>query len=345
MAKKKIGELPSGNIRVQVYDYTDPAGKKHYRSFTAASKSEAKTMAAEWKLSKREAVENISISNTVKEYIHINEPRLSPTTYKTYLGYLRYFDESFIGSVKLAELTNTDVQKFINALRKDVSGKTVRNVYQVLKPAVELKRDNFRFKVVLPPKGTAEKHLPTADDIKQTLDACNIPEMRIAIMLALQGMMRRGEISALRFEDIDFKKCTARVDKSYALTVDNVYVLKSTKTAESVRTVYLSDAVIKEIKSLKRKDGEIVQLTPNQLAKRFIRTVERAKVEPYSFHSLRHFGESTASALNIPAVYIEDIGGWRHGSDVRTRTYDHALDEDKVKYTREYLNRIDSIFL
>ena len=28
MAKKKKGELPSGNIRIQVFDYTDENGKK-----------------------------------------------------------------------------------------------------------------------------------------------------------------------------------------------------------------------------------------------------------------------------------------------------------------------------
>ena len=31
MAKKKKNALPSGSIRVQVYDYTDAEGKKHYK--------------------------------------------------------------------------------------------------------------------------------------------------------------------------------------------------------------------------------------------------------------------------------------------------------------------------
>lgn len=40
MAKpKKKNQLPSGQFRVQVYDYTDDDGKKHYKSFTAASKN------------------------------------------------------------------------------------------------------------------------------------------------------------------------------------------------------------------------------------------------------------------------------------------------------------------
>ena len=36
---KKKNQLPSGNVRIQVYDYTDEDGKKHYKSFTAATKA------------------------------------------------------------------------------------------------------------------------------------------------------------------------------------------------------------------------------------------------------------------------------------------------------------------
>ena len=60
MAKKKKGELPSGNIRIQVFDYTDENGKKHYKSFTARTKAEAQALATEWKNNRRE-LKDISI--------------------------------------------------------------------------------------------------------------------------------------------------------------------------------------------------------------------------------------------------------------------------------------------
>ena len=43
--KKKKGVLPSGNVRVQVYLYTDDKGKRHYKSFVAPSRKEEKEMA------------------------------------------------------------------------------------------------------------------------------------------------------------------------------------------------------------------------------------------------------------------------------------------------------------
>ena len=44
MAKRK-NSLPSGNFRVLALDYTDPDGKRHYKSFTAPTKKEARMLA------------------------------------------------------------------------------------------------------------------------------------------------------------------------------------------------------------------------------------------------------------------------------------------------------------
>ncbi|WP_243099906.1 hypothetical protein [Clostridium sp. OM05-5BH] len=46
MAKRK-NSLPSGNFRVLALDYTDPDGKRHYKSFTAPTKKEARMLADE----------------------------------------------------------------------------------------------------------------------------------------------------------------------------------------------------------------------------------------------------------------------------------------------------------
>ena len=43
--EKEKGKLPSGNVRVQVYWYTDDSGKRHYKSFTAPSRKEALRLA------------------------------------------------------------------------------------------------------------------------------------------------------------------------------------------------------------------------------------------------------------------------------------------------------------
>ena len=343
MARKQVGQLPSGNVRIKVYDYMDSQGKKHYKSFTASTRKEAQRMADEWKLNRACESAPITITEAVKSYISINEPRLSPTTFRTYSGYVRYFEESRIGRIKLGDLTNADVQLFVNNLSKSLSAKTVKNIYQVLKPSVELKRDNFRFKVVLPERIRTEKHIPSAEDIRKVLEACNCPEVEIAILFALEGMMRRGEACAVTFQDVDLNKRTISINKAFAITIDRDYVIKGTKTRASVRTVAISERLAGLIAGLKRKHGYVIGYNPQQLSKRFLRTVERAKVEPFTYHALRHFAESMASSLNIPAAYIEAIGGWEHGSEVRTRVYDHVIDDERSKYDRLLLDRLQGV--
>lgn len=344
MAKKRKGELPSGNVRVRVYEGRDASGKAKYRSFTAPTRSMALAMANEWKVCRSMAVQNITILDTVKEYIAVNETRWSVTTFRTYTGYIRYFAEQPIGAVRLPELTNMHVQQFVNTLSLSLSAKTVKNIYQILKPAVELKRDNFRFRCVLPQAERNEKHLPTLDDVRATLAACNIPEMRIAILFGIYGMMRRGEACAVTFDDVDYDRKTISINKSYALTVDNYYVLKSPKTKASIRTVAVSDSLLNEIRNLKRKKGNVLGFNPTSLTRRLEDTVRRAHVDPYTYHSLRHLGESIASSMKIPGAYIEAIGGWEHGSAVRTRVYDHALDSEQERYSNEYIEKIDDMF-
>lgn len=344
MAKKRKNELPSGNVRLRVYDYTGHDGVKHYRSFTGPSKAAAQMMVKEWRENKQLCAVKNTVYDVVEDYLTINESRWSVTTYRTYKGYLRYFAEYPIGDIKLHELTNSHVQRFVNDLAIVVSGKTVRNVYQVLKPAVELKREDFRFRVVLPAAERSEKHLPTAEEVKRVFDACNVTELRIAILCALQGMMRRGEVCAVTFDDVDYTNKTITINKAYAQNIDNEFVLKRPKTSSSIRTVAVSDTLLDLIRSLGRKRGEVLRLTPTRLSRRFDKTVIRAKVTPFSFHALRHLGESTASAINMPAVYTEQIGGWQHGSEVRTRHYDHVIGEEQKKYNRMYLEKIDSYF-
>ena len=76
MAKAK--KLPSGNWRVNLYDYTDPAtGKRIYKSFTATTKKEAEYMAAEYKLDGKQRTASVG-DMTLKEAYTRYDTRVPP---------------------------------------------------------------------------------------------------------------------------------------------------------------------------------------------------------------------------------------------------------------------------
>lgn len=99
--KRKKGVLPSGNVRVQVYLYTDDKGKRHYKSFVAPSRKEAKEMATRWKLDMKDkpieqyndpeedGEEDITVSQAIERYLSVKKGVLSPSTLRGYIGYAK----------------------------------------------------------------------------------------------------------------------------------------------------------------------------------------------------------------------------------------------------------------
>ena len=81
----KAKKLPSGRWRCRVYDGTDPAGKKIYKSFTADSKKEAELLAAQYAASRKSTVsKDRTLADAYARYIEIKKNTLSPATVREY---------------------------------------------------------------------------------------------------------------------------------------------------------------------------------------------------------------------------------------------------------------------
>ena len=206
MAKpKKKNQLPSGQFRVQVYDYTDDDGKKHYKSFTAASKKLAQLAAAEWKANKDKpapVVNDLTINEASKRYLEVKKGVLSPSTLRGYEGIIKNYLSGNFGALRLPELDNTSIQIWVSDLAAKVSPKTVRNAYGLLSVTLEMFAPDFRVKVTLPAKKKAELYCPSDDDVKKLLKHIKGTELEIAVLLAAFGPLRRGEICALTDNDV-----------------------------------------------------------------------------------------------------------------------------------------------
>ena len=136
--KRKKGVLPSGNVRVQVYLYTDDKGKRHYKSFVAPSRKIAQEMAARWKLDMKDKPieqynvpeedeeEDITVSDAIERYLSAKSGVLSPSTLRGYTGLQRQYFGGAFGQKKLSELTSPSVQIWVsNLAAKKLSPKTV----------------------------------------------------------------------------------------------------------------------------------------------------------------------------------------------------------------------------
>lgn len=340
MTKKKKNQLPSGNIRIQVYDYTDVDGKKHYKSFTAPTKQEAKFLAAQWKAGKASKKPNrITVYEAVSRYIEAKEGVLSPSTIRSYIGMQEYRMRD-IGRIYLDEINSTDIQIWISSLSKNgLSAKTVRNHYGLLAAALDMFAPDLVIKVTLPEKERPELYCPSDEDVKQLLKVVEGTELEIAVLLAAFGPMRRGEICALEASDIKGNKVS--VTKSMVLGPGQIYYIKQPKTYGSYRTIEYPDFVIKKIKG---RTGRIIEKNPNALTHAFEKAVKNAGVPHFRFHDLRHYAASIMHAIGVPDQYILQRGGWSSDNVMKT-VYRNAIDIETVRQTKkinEHFQKITS---
>ncbi len=315
-------KLPSGSYRVRVYSHKDGTGRKVYESFTAPTKKEAELKALEW--SNRRDRHNqlkMTVHEAIEGYINAKEGVLSPSTIRGYVRMLRnnYTD---IENKYIRKLTTEDLQLFISGLSKKVSSKSVRNIYGLLSSALSLYMPDATFRITLPKKLNKKPISPSDEDIQALYKAAS-PELKKCIALSAFGSIRRGEICALTYADLDGN--TIHITKDIIQDRDNKWVLKDMpKTSDSIRDASYPDEII-ELLGTGEEDEKIVKYqNPGSITQCFTKLRDRMNIN-IRFHDLRHYFASIGAVLGIPDNYLSDFGGWKRGSSVMKEVYQNNI--------------------
>lgn len=331
-------KLPSGNYRVRVLDYIDENRKRHFRSFTAATEKEAEYKAMEFDIknqNNKNRIKNIPYSDLKLEqayqrYIDSKSAILSPSTV---VGYRRYMKNHFksIMRIKLKDLNQEIIQIAVNEMALSHSPKSVRNSYGLLSSVLSTYFPSLKLNIRLPQKITPEYVIPTTADINIILNAAN-DFIRVPILLAAFGSLRRSEVCALTADDILDDGIT--VNKAAVYNENGEIVIKSPKTKAGRRFVPMSKEMISEI-----KDWKYFGCKLSSIDSAFNKLVKKCDVPKFSFHKLRHYFASELHAQGLPDKEIARIGGWET-LDTLHNIYQHSM-RDKRK---EFDNKVISIF-
>jgi integrase len=333
MAKAK--KLKSGNWRVLVYEYTDEAKKRHYKSFTAPTKKEAEYMAADYVLNRREETyEDLTLKEAYQRYISSKSAVLSPSTIVGYeCSKKNHFQE--LMHYKLSKLTAKHIQIAVNEMSVQLSPKTVRNAHGLLHSVIRTYRPNFEFNTTLPQKIKPQYTIPTTADIMVLLENAN-DKIRVPILLASQGGLRRSEICALTIDD--FTDLGVHINKAAVIGTNKKVVIKTTKTVAGTRFVPLPQSVIAEAKKWQH-----FGISPPTLQGQFNRLMNKLDVTHFSFHKLRHYFASELHANGVPDKYIAEIGGWEN-VEVLHNIYQHTLKDKQKSMTNKVINVFNTNF-
>jgi integrase len=159
---------------------------------------------------------------------------------------------------------------------------------------------------------------------------------RVLYRTAAMTGLRRGELLALRWRDVDWSAGVIRVRRSYTRGQ-----FGTPKSRRSSRAVPLADAVASELKQHSQRssfqgDDDLVfahpalgtVLDPSKLQKRFRKAVEQAGLRHIRFHDLRHTFGTRMAAAGAPLRAIQE---WMGHNDYRTTSIyaDYAPDQSQ----------------
>lgn len=330
-------KLPSGNWRVYIYSHTDSDGKRHYESFTAPTKKEAELSAAEWQARKdRRKQSDLTVKEAIEGYINAKEGVLSPSTIR---GYDRMWRNNYnlIENRLIKKLTTEDLQIFVSELSRDLSAKSVHNIYGLLSSSLSFYMPDVTFRVSLPKRVNKRLKSPSDKDIQTLFNAAS-PNLKKCIALSAFGAIRRGELCALTYSDI--KGNTIHIHRDVVQDKENVWHIKEIpKTSETVRDAFYPDEIIELLGTGGKNDKIIEYQNPGSITQCFTKLRDRLGLDIH-FHDLRHYFASIGAVLGIPDNYLSDFGGWKRGSSVMKEVYQNTIEDA----SQEYMDRMKNYF-
>lgn len=333
----KAIRLPSGKYRAQIYIKDSASGKPIRKSFTANTKRDAEILANQY-LADYDVFVSGTIGEAVDKYINNRSATLSPSTLRSYRAIQRNNLDA-IKDRKLDDIHSEDVQVFINSIAGELSPKTVRNIYGLLKASIIASAPNKNINVRLPQKKVIERMIPTHDEVQMLLKNAD-NELRMCILLSAIGTMRIGEICALEYKDINDN--VVHVSKDMVQNSSQQWEIRDVpKTSASDRYISYPESIIKELGC---GEGRIIKSTPKAIGDRYSRLCKKTGVRSTRFHDLRHYAASEMHAMGIPDVYIMQIGGWSSDTVLKS-VYRNVLDDRMKEFERVRLDTMTSHIL
>ena len=299
----------------------------------------------------------ITVGQFLDRWLEHTKPLVSPRTHERYGELVSKNLKPLLGAVLVTKLRPMQISeayaKALSSGRRDGGGglapSTVRYLHVILKASMQ---QAVRWQVLArnpvdavdPPK--SERAAMTTYDLAQTadlIDATRGTRMTITVILAVLCGLRRGEIAALRWRNINLNAAQLAVTESAKQTGAGVRY-KKPKSGKG-RTVALSARVVNELRShrvqqaqellklgvpltddtfvVAQADGSPLQ--PRTITQQWYQLLAKHKTLPrIRFHDLRHAHATHMLSAGVhPKIASERLGHSKVG--ITLDLYSHVM--------------------
>jgi integrase/predicted nucleotidyltransferase len=340
-----LRERKPGVWEIRVFTGRDASGRPTQVSRTVrGTKREAQRVAATLESRPPSNAAGRTVTDALAAWRDVNQPVWAETTRRDYESRIARIESDPIAAMPVARLGVADVERWHARMRKTGVGEAaIRGRHSVLRAALaqalrwEWLGSNPASQAVLRQPKRAPRDAMTPDDVRAAIAAAREidPAAGVALRLAAVAGLRRAELAALRWTDlegsqltIDSSACVVRRDGESS--VEDV----PTKTGDR-RVLTLDPATVEEIAAL-RTDREQVSpyffsdttgpANPDRIGWWWTRAREQSGIaRKWRLHDLRHWTATTAitSGHDVRTV----AGRLGHANPAMTlRVYAHAVE-------------------
>ena len=291
---------------------------------------------------------------------------LRPTTQSGYENMIYNHIITDIGKIPPNKLTQNDLQQFYTRLKnggrkvrtelygKGLSDRMVRGCHAMCRKALEkavadgIIRINPAIGCKLPPKKAKEMQVLTREEMQRFMAQAKADGYFELFLLELCTGMRRGEIVALQWDDLNMQTGELHICRQATTVHGNIHIC-APKTKSSIRTVILPPDIVKILAEYKKRINsrwmfpspvkEDAPYHPSAIRKVLDRTLERAECKHVRFHDLRHTFATTALANGMDVKTLSAIIG-HISSETTLNIYTHITDNMQ----RSAANKIEQGF-
>lgn len=285
--------------------------------------------------------------------------------FKTYDYYKRLISghiKPALGNYDLNELSASVLQDFVinklehgNLVTGDSLAKgSVINITKLVKQSIstahllDVTNINNSSKIKLPtiPSSSITAFEKPEQEIIEKYCLSHKKSNYIGIILCLYTGIRIGELLALTWDDVDFKKKSMSISKTAFEMKKNGKLeicVDTPKTKTSNRVIPLSNTLIKLLRETRKnsKSDYIICTNSNKMVgtrsyqKTFERMLTKLNLPHRNFHSLRHTFATRAIEFGMDIKTLSEILGHTNPS-ITLQRYAHSLTAHKVEVMNKF---------
>ncbi len=327
---RKKGNIYEGRIYVKIN------GKSVRRSVYARTKAECVKKMVRSRLT-TEPISDLPASPSLREWLPMWIDKFKAgTSFATKQKYKVFCKQIYaqpFSRKTLREITPLEIQQFINSYQSyDQASRCMSMLKAAWDTAIA---NNYADRNILySVTNNVKKEVKLSRDSDKVMSieeqiafekAIIGNKYRPLYLIALYAGLRRGEVCALTWEDINFKRNEISVTKSSSRQGVG-YSIGATKTKNSVRYAPLSNT-LKELLLPYKSKGYIAgkEINADILTMDF-KAIMRSLNLPHHFHTLRHTFTTRCAEKGIPTKIIQLWLGHAN-PEMTSGTYTHATDQ------------------